>query len=367
VSDGQIRRPTAGAEIEMMDKDMERDNEREKDRALQAEEMKPLQDAYGRRIDYLRISLTDRCNLRCGYCMPRDGILPLKHEEILRLEEVYRVAEVLTGMGIRRIRLTGGEPLVRRNLLMLVRKLGELPEKPELAMTTNGVLLGDSLDELYAVGLRSVNISLDTRDPATYRTLTGVDALDRVEQALERALALGMKVKLNSVLIRDVNDGELESLAGMAKDHPMAVRFIELMPIGCARGYTGVDGSEILNRLEKAYGPAEPVMGYEIGRGPAEYVHFQGFQGNVGFINPMSHAFCATCNRVRLTADGRLKLCLYYPNGPELLPMIRRGCSDEELREVILRELQYKPERHDFGTKDKGKCKETRNMNQIGG
>ena len=353
--------------MDKMDTDMEQDSRGEKDRPVPAKEGKLLRDAYGRRIDYLRISLTDRCNLRCGYCMPKEGILPLKHEEILRLEEVFRVAKVLTGMGIRRIRLTGGEPLVRRNLLMLVRKLGELPEKPELAMTTNGVLLGDSLDELYAAGLGSVNISLDTRDPDTYRTLTGVDALDRVEHALERALALGMQVKLNSVPIREVNEGELEDLARMAKDHPMAVRFIELMPIGCAKGYTGVDGTEILNRLEKAYGPAEPVTGAGIGRGPAEYVHFQGFQGNVGFINPMSHAFCAACNRVRLTADGRLKLCLYYPNGPELLPMLRRDCSDEELREVILRELQYKPERHNFGTRDNGKCKETRNMNQIGG
>ena len=353
-----------------------------------------LTDAYGRTIDYLRISLTDRCNLRCRYCMPEEGILAFRHDEILTLEEVYRVAEVLTGMGIRRIRLTGGEPLVRKNMQSLVRRLGQLPSRPELSLTTNGVLLEEYLEEFHAAGLRSINISLDTKDPETYRKLTGVDALDRVERAIEKAVAMGMRVKLNCVPIRGINEEELADFVGMARELPLDVRFIELMPIGCASEFRGIARDEILSGLEKVYGPAEPVLHDGISNpgkggisdpgkdgvhskdegknasaeGPAEYIHFRGFLGRVGFISPMSHAFCENCNRVRLTADGRLKLCLYYPDGPALLPMLREGCTDEELRNVIRQGLLLKPERHSFGRVDRpARSPEDRNMNQIGG
>ncbi len=326
-----------------------------------------LTDAFGRTIDYLRISLTDRCNLRCRYCMPKEGILAFKHEEILTLEEVYRVAEVMTGMGIRRIRLTGGEPLVRKNMLSLVRRLGELPTKPELSLTTNGVLLEECIDELYTAGVRKINISLDTRNPEIYRELTGVDALERVQRAIDKAVDMKLRLKLNCVPIMGVNDGELAKLAEYAKDREIDVRYIELMPIGCAKEFKGITGEEILAELEKVYGKSEPASDpYSPGGGPAEYVHFEGFKGNVGFIRPMSHAFCSSCNRVRLTADGKLKLCLYYPDGPLLLPLLREGCSDEELREKILQGLMYKPEKHCFG-ESMASNPEGRNMFQIGG
>ena len=330
-----------------------------------------LVDSYGRTMDYLRISLTDRCNLRCRYCMPKEGIPAFKHEDIMTLEEVYRVAEVMTGMGIRRIRLTGGEPLVRKNMLSLVRRLGELPSKPELSLTTNGVLLEDYLEELSEAGVGRINISLDTRNPETYRELTGVDALDKVERALDKAVSMKLQVKLNCVPIIGINDGELTGLAEIAAQSPVDVRFIELMPIGCAKGFKGINRESILSELERAFGGAEKDMP-EVGSagitavGPSEYYRFKGFMGRIGFISPMSHAFCAKCNRLRLTADGRLKLCLYYPDGPALLPMLRSGISDGELREKILQSLKNKPERHYFGDKEHTDS-DARNMIQIGG
>ena len=334
-----------------------------------AEDTKILTDGYGLIIDYLRISLTDRCNLRCRYCMPRAGINALKHEEILTLEEVYRIAGVMSDMGIRRIRLTGGEPLVRKNMLSLVKKLGELKDKPRLCLTTNGVLLNEYLEEFCKAGLTDINISLDTKDPVIFKDLTGTDALESVERSISGALEMKMQLKLNCVLLRGVNDNEADKLAGMAKEMPPDVRFIELMPIGCAGMFRGISREELLEKLTKAYGPYE-VLQDESGtlRGPAEYVKFRGFKGRVGFISPLSHTFCESCNRVRLTADGKLKLCLFYPDAAALLPMLRNGCSDAELRAAILKAVKNKPQRHAFGRPDEPKkAKEERNMNQIGG
>ena len=337
------------------------------DEIIYDNKIKGITDAFGRTVDYLRISLTDRCNLRCRYCMPEEGIAALRHEDIMTLEEVYRVAKLMTEMGIRRIRLTGGEPLVRRNMLSLVRRLGELPEKPELVLTTNGVLLEDCLDELIEAGIHGINISLDTLNLDTYRDLTGVDALDQVVSAIDKVVSKGLKLKLNCVPVRGINDGELAELAALAKDRPIDVRYIELMPIGCARELRGVRVEEVMDGLEKAFGRPEPEADSGgTAAGPAEYVHFNGFRGRIGFISPLSHAFCSKCNRVRLTADGRLKLCLYYPDGPALLPMLRSGCSDDELREKILGGLHHKPEHHFFCERD-NKDSDARNMVQIGG
>ena len=345
--------------------------------------MTELIDAFGRKIDYLRISLTDRCNLRCRYCMPEEGIASIPHREILTLEEVYRITRVLTELGIRRIRITGGEPLVRKNVMHLIRQLATLPEKPELALTTNGVLLAEYLPELAEAGLRSVNISLDTMDRDTYRSLTGVDGLEQVLQALEEAIRSGFQVKLNVVPIRGVNDKELLRLAELARERDVTVRFIELMPMGCAMKMQGVPGEEILQRMESEWGTflsvreeeregqpgeakEEPNSNEEIGpHGPARYVRFPDFQGKIGLIDPMSHSFCSSCNRVRLTADGRLKLCLYYPDGPDLRKLLRNGCSDDELKEAIREGILFKPERHSFTRP--GKDRDRRNMNEIGG
>ncbi len=351
-----------------------------------------LTDAYGRKMEYLRISLTDKCNLRCRYCMPREGMKRLRHEDILTLEEVYRIAAVLTEMGICRIRLTGGEPLVRKGIDGLVEKLGALPGRPELALTTNGVLLEDHLEEFWAAGLRQVNISLDTLDPAVYRDLTGTDRLTEAERALEKAMQMGFSVKLNAVPIRGINEGELIHLAEYARNNRVDVRFIELMPIGCARDFQGINSGDILKMLEAEFGPAETADSEEVvtsvknpamlgderqnaampekdefsgNKGPARYVRFRGFAGRVGFISPMSDAFCRDCNRLRLTVDGKLKLCLYYPDGPDLLGLLRQGISDGELKNVIRTAVLQKPEKHYFtGT---GSAKEKRSMFEIGG
>lgn len=344
-----------------------------------------MKDAYGRKIEYLRISLTDKCNLRCKYCMPAEGIGLMKHSEVLTLEEICRTARVLTEMGVCRIRLTGGEPLVRRGIVGLMQSLQELPAHPELAMTTNGVLLADRLEELVSVGLQSVNISLDTRNRDVYRELTGTDGYEAVERSIDLALQMGLPVKLNCVPIRGINDGELADLAEYARDRKIDVRFIELMPMGCAREYRGVSESEILEMLEKRFGEAETLteqgadannisgnamdsdvpIGTADHRGPARYVHFRGFQGRVGFISPLSHAFCSECNRLRLTVDGRLKLCLYYPEGLDVKQLLRSGCTDEELMTSIRGIIMQKPERHEFcETKS---AKERRSMYEIGG
>jgi len=291
--------------------------------------------------------------------------MPLRHEEVLTLEEIRRVAEVLTELGIRRIRVTGGEPLVRRNAMSLVQELTELPSRPEIVMTTNGVFLGEHLEALAKTGVRKINISLDTLRRETYRELTGEDALDRVKEALEKALSMGFEVKVNTVLIRGINDTEAEEIALLAKDGNVTVRFIELMPMGCAGGLTGVSGDALLQQLEARFGTSEPVVGNgEEGSGPARYVWFPGFCSPVGFIDPISHRFCRDCNRIRLTVDGHLKLCLFYPDGIDLREPLRNGCSDEELAEMIRGAILLKPKRHEFV---RGEAEEEKSMVQIGG
>ena len=351
-----------------------------------------LQDAYGRTIDYLRISLTDKCNLRCRYCMPAEGISRLRHENVLTLEEILRVSRILTEMGICRIRLTGGEPLVRRGIVGLMQSLSRLPARPKIAMTTNGTLLAERLEELREAGLESVNISLDTKDPDTFRELTGMDAFDKVERSIDLAYKMGLPVKLNCVPLRGINENGLTELAEYARLRKIDVRFIELMPMGCAKAFRGISEAEILEKLAARFGAAEPlhvmknsvkaasgIPGEGTGReesgesaaldpkdrGPAEYVHFHGFQGRIGFISPLSHAFCSECNRLRLTVEGKLKLCLYYPDGLDVRAIMRAGSTDEELRTAIQWIIKQKPERHEF-CETKG-ARERRGMYEIGG
>ena len=291
----------------------------------------------------------------------------MQHSEIMTLEEIERISAVLTEMGITRIRLTGGEPLVRKGIEKLMDSLGKLPANPELVMTTNGVLLGDHLEMLKKAGLKGVNISLDTRNTGVYRELTGMDALEKVEQAVDLACDMGLSVKMNCVPIRGINDEEIPALAEYAKDREISVRFIELMPIGCAADYKGIRKEELLEKLEKAYGPASPVERDQavLCCGPAEYVRFRDFKGTVGFISPISHAFCDGCNRIRLTASGQLKLCLYYSDGLDVKEMLRSGVSDEELKRTIETVVLKKPKRHSFT--EPGEDAEKRNMYQIGG
>lgn len=325
-----------------------------------------MTDGLGRTIDYLRISVTDKCNLRCQYCMPKEGIARLKHEEVLSLEEIYRVAAMAEALGVTRVRITGGEPLVRKNVVKLIRDIHSLKGIREIAVTTNGILFASMAEELKEAGVTSVNISLDTTNRETYRLITGVDGYDRVMEALDKALEMGMQTKINSVLYRECNHEEAALLAEIAKERKVDVRFIELMPVGCGRLFQGVPSDVILAQLEQVYGKAQPCE-EKRGGGPAGYYSLEGFQGKIGFISPLSHKFCGGCNRIRLTAEGRLKLCLHYDRGLELRPLLRSGMADEEIQDKMERAIWEKPASHQFEDSGFVDWEDTRKMVQIGG
>ena len=350
-----------------------------------------MQDGLGREIDYLRISVTDKCNLRCRYCMPPHGITPLAHEEILTLEEIFRLVGIMEQLGIRKVRLTGGEPMVRKNLPWLVEQIHGLSGIREIAMTTNGTLFAPQAKVYREAGLTAVNISLDTLDPERFRCITGCDradyaaGVDSVLRAIDAALEQQLRVKINCVPCVEMNEDDIEGIVALAADRPVDVRFIELMPIGCGKDYTGISSKKILRRLERRFGAAIAVPGksplavagraadpYEKTDGPAEYYQFPGFSGRIGFISPISHKFCRECNRVRLTCEGRLKLCLHYDRGLELKPLLRGGASDEEIRERILAAVREKPSEHHFRERAADRdltdgVEEQRKMVQIGG
>lgn len=350
-----------------------------------------MQDGLGREIDYLRISVTDKCNLRCRYCMPPHGITPLAHEEILTLEEIFRLVRIMEQLGIRKVRLTGGEPMVRKNLPWLVEQIHGLCRIREIAMTTNGTLFAPQAKVYREAGLTAVNISLDTLDPERFRCITGCDRADRtagvdsVLCAIDAALEQQLRVKINCVPCVEMNGDDLEGIAMLAEDRSVDVRFIELMPIGCGKEYTGIPSKEILRRLEQHFGKAIAIPGksplavagraadpYEETNGPAEYYQFPGFSGRIGFISPISHKFCRECNRIRLTCEGRLKLCLHYDRGLELKPLLRGGANDEEIGRHIINALKEKPSEHHFRERTAGEelpdgVEEQRKMVQIGG
>ncbi len=266
----------------------------------------------GRRvIDYLRISITDRCNFRCAYCMPPEGISYRSHDEILSYEEIIRFTRVAAGLGITRVRITGGEPLVRRQCPELVARLAAIPGIGDLSLTTNGALLARHAEELKDAGLSRLNISIDSLNPARFSRITRGASLEPVLAGLEKALELGFSpVKVNAVMMDGIED-ELEDFVALVRGRPIHVRFIEFMPIGRRRGevWKFVSRKKILGRLA-AFGDLEPVDPPE-GGGPARYYRFDGAQGTIGFISSMSDHFCENCNRLRLTADGKLRNCLF--------------------------------------------------------
>lgn len=332
-----------------------------------------MQDQYGRVIDYLRISVTDRCNLRCKYCMPPEGVSLIAHEELLSLEELFRVTEIMAGLGIRKVRFTGGEPLVRRNLESLIARVGQLEHIEQIGITTNGVLLEQKLPALLSAGITGVNISLDTLDPEVFRKITGTDALKQVLSGIYKATEAGLSVKINCVPCREWNEKEIIRVAGLAAKMPVDIRFIELMPVGCGRQFHGIPSEEVLLRLSQKYGKLEPVFGGQAGglcSGPARYYESASLMGKIGVISPMSHKFCRECNRIRLTAEGRLKLCLHYNTGIELKPLLRAGLCDSEIGRTIREAVLQKPKAHDFESlREGGMVPQTdeRRMVQIGG
>ena len=318
-----------------------------------------MKDHYGREIEYLRISLTDLCNLRCVYCMPAEGVSKLRHGQVLSIEEVCEIAEAAVELGIRKIRLTGGEPLVRRGVVDLVRMLKALPGLEELALTTNGILLPDLAQPLKEAGLDRVNISLDTLDAEKYRRLTRIGSLDQALAGIRAAQEAGLvPIKLNAVLIGGVNDDEIPALADLTRTQPFEMRFIELMPIGDAEVFgpeAYLPADEVLRRLPEL----EPLPN-ERGSVARRY-RLPGAVGTVGLISPVSCSFCGECNRIRLTADGHMKPCLH---AAKEFPL--RGLHGEALREAIRAAVNAKPEAH--GTLAAAQRSEAgRNMNEIGG
>ncbi|MEZ4414740.1 MAG: GTP 3',8-cyclase MoaA [Gemmatimonadota bacterium] len=308
--------------------------------------LRPMEDGFGRRIEYLRISVTDKCNLRCVYCMPEEGLEWLTRSEILRYEEITGIVRTMAGMGLRRVRITGGEPLVRKDLPRLISAIAEVPGIEDISLSTNAVLLAAQADALRSAGVRRVNVSLDSLVPERLdRIVRRPGAFDAILQGLDAAERVGFDpIKINVVLMRGQNDDEITSFAEVTRSRPWHVRFIEVMPTGAnldlsVSGF--VSCTEALERV-RAIGPLQPVQG-PTGNGPATYYRFPGAAGTIGVITPMSHNFCHRCNRLRLTADGHLRPCLFGDLQTNLRDPLRRG---EDLLPLILETLQIKPERH---------------------
>lgn len=296
-----------------------------------------MEDTFRRNIRYLRISVTDRCNLRCKYCLPEDvEFYPQEH--ILTYDEIYRLARIFAVLGVDTIRITGGEPLVRRDCVDLIGDIKKLPGIQKVRITTNGVYLPENIDRLASMGLDGINISLDTLDPVLFKEMTGYDKFDKVWQGIMGALEHNIKVKINCVLVKGMNEHEIMPLTKLAEKYPIDVRFIELMPIetACASNQLkGVHADQVMDIIRYTY---QDVVAdsEERGLGPAKYFKSPTMKGSVGFIDPMSHGFCANCNRLRLTSEGFLKLCLYHEDGTNLKDLLRNGASDQSIELAII-------------------------------
>ena len=318
-----------------------------------------MKDSFGREINYLRISLTDRCNLRCKYCMPECGVDKLEHKDILSLEEIYEITKSFVALGVNKIRLTGGEPLVRKGIVELISKISKLHGVRDIAMTTNGILLKRFAKDLKDAGLNRVNLSLDTLDPVKYKEITRGGDIEDFFAGIEEAKRVGLNpIKINSVLIGGFNDSEIERLVDLTMDEDIDVRFIELMPIGEAASWAEekfVSNDTILKKIKslKQVERKDPSS-------PAVYYKLPGAKGRVGIINPISCKFCQDCNRVRLTSEGMLKLCLHSNKEIDLKKALREGV---DLESFILESILKKEESHHL---EDGEYID-KNMNQIGG
>jgi len=329
--------------------------------------MTTLFDSFGRGINYLRVSVTDRCNLRCIYCMPRGGVLWMPHSEILSYEEILSVVQVAAELGINKVRLTGGEPLVRAELPELVRMLSEIKGIDEVSLSTNGTLLKKYAVELKQAGLKRVNISLDTFKSDRFRYITRYGELEDVLDGIDAALNADLlPVKINMVVMRGINDDEVLDFARMTYKQGWHVRFIELMPF---TEMAEVVPSDELRQRIMSLGSLTKAESYQLsaisGNGPARYYHLPGASGTIGFISPITEPFCSDCNRLRLTSDGKLCPCLFSDEGVDLKQPLRSNVSFEEIKRLILKAVALKPERHHLG-KDVG-VSIKRRMSQAGG
>jgi len=326
-----------------------------------------LFDPYKRRINYLRISVTDRCNLRCRYCMPEEGIPLISHDEILTYEEILRIVRVFAAEGISKVRLTGGEPLVRKGIVDFISRLSSIEEIKDLSLTTNGILLKESAQDLKQAGLKRINISLDSLKKERFYQITRKDAFERVWSGIEEALRVGLSpIKINMVAIQGLNEDEIESFARLTFHLPLTVRYIEYMPSANGEAWKKSDIltiPRIKTRLENV-GKLIPIPA-DRWDGPAKRFRIEGAIGEIGLIGAVSTHFCDDCNRLRLTADGKIRTCLFSDEEIDVKELLRKGGSDRDLRERLLVALREKPERHHIDTHQFKKCQ--RNMSAIGG
>lgn len=336
---------------------------------------KKLIDMFDRSISYLRVSLTDQCNLRCLYCSPKTVKDKLSSGELLSYEELLRVIGLAAELGIRKVRLTGGEPLVRKHIDNFIVGLGKIPGLEDIRLTTNGVLLGQYAEKLYQAGIRKLNISLDTLKPGRFKEITGADLFDKVWASIEKVLAMEFSpVKLNMVVLKGVNDDELVDFARLSLTHNVQVRYIEFMPIGKASLWSRERyfSTEEIQEKIKEIGELQPVQSAHMD-GPARIFdlipHSGSMQGKktgrVGFISPISHQFCDRCNRLRLTSEGKLRSCLLSDQETDIKAVLRSGGSDDDVRQILIQTILDKPKGHTLREQDKVNCHGE--MSRIGG
>lgn len=325
-----------------------------------------LIDEYSRNLNYLRISITDRCNLHCIYCAPQDDFPRLSHEEILRYEEILRIVRIGVGLGISKVRVTGGEPLVRKGVYEFLAKLNTIAGLSDVSLTTNGVFLKDNIDRIKAAGIKRINISVDSLERRKYEKITGQDAFQQVWDGILASLERGFApIKINVVAQRGINDDELIDFARLSISHPFHIRFIELMPFDTVAKQPDqyLLTPEIKTTIE-VLGRLQPID-KGIDDGPAERYRFDGARGEIGFIRPISRHFCGTCNRLRLTANGQLRSCLLSDRQEDLRTLLRNGSPDSDLAEVFLRAVRHKPQTHQLNCGQKARI--NGRMSSIGG
>jgi len=327
-----------------------------------------LVDHFGRAHTNLRLSVTDRCNIRCFYCMPAENIVFRPHEELLSFEEIVRFARVATTLGINKLRVTGGEPLVRSDLHKLIAKLANLPGIDDLALTTNGILLGEQAEDLRAAGLNRLNISLDTMREETFQRISRRTGLHQVLDGISAARRAGFKkIRLNALAIAGVTEPEIVPLAEFARSHGLELRFIEFMPLDADAQWNAdqvLTGQKLRKLLEETFGPLMPVARDDPSQPAVDYQFADG-RGKIGFINPVSAPFCGTCNRLRLTAEGQVRNCLFSHEEWDARAILRSGGSDQRLRQLVRDCVAAKKPAHGIGTDNFQKPE--RAMYQIGG